>query len=107
MEGDYPLEEMLRDHAFFVHPASNGSTTSNTAQSLQTRITALETEVADLKDQLGRAKGVNDMMWETVVKRVVDAATAAKADHDEQTHMSVDEDSLEEQRSRKRGRTRQ
>lgn len=31
----------------------------------------LEDEVARLREQLGKAKGVNDVMWETVVKKVV------------------------------------
>ena len=31
----------------------------------------LEAEVARLKGQLGKAKGINDTMWETVVQKVV------------------------------------
>jgi pre-rRNA-processing protein IPI3 len=35
------------------------------------RVTELEEEVARLRAQLGRAKGINDTMWETVVKRLL------------------------------------
>lgn len=30
----------------------------------------LESEVARLREQLGKAKGINDTIWETVVQRV-------------------------------------
>lgn len=39
--------------------------------SLQTRVTELESEVARLREQLDKAKGINDIMWETVVQRLV------------------------------------
>lgn len=38
---------------------------------LEPRVAELEEEVARLKELLGRAKGVNDAMWDTVVKKVV------------------------------------
>ncbi len=31
----------------------------------------LEAEVQRLREQLGKAKGINDAMWDTVVRRVV------------------------------------
>lgn len=31
----------------------------------------LEAEVQKLRQQLGRAKGINDAMWETVVRKVI------------------------------------
>ena len=56
---------MIKDHAFFVKPAGSGP--EATGVSLQSRVTELESEVARLKEQLGKAKGINDVMWETVV----------------------------------------
>jgi pre-rRNA-processing protein IPI3 len=37
----------------------------------QAKIADLEAELARMREQLGKAKGVNDMMWETVVQHVV------------------------------------
>jgi pre-rRNA-processing protein IPI3 len=44
---------------------------SEDAPTLQSKVAQLEAEVMLLKDQLGKAKGVNDMMWETIVQRVL------------------------------------
>ncbi|KAH7929113.1 WD40 repeat-like protein [Leucogyrophana mollusca] len=64
----YPQSELIRDHAYFVQPTLSDSSgkPSNTA-----RVAELEAEVQELREQLGKAKGVNDMMWETVVQRVI------------------------------------
>lgn len=69
----YSREELIRDHAFFVHTPSSGDASSGglTGVSLQTRVTELEGEVTRLREQLGKAKGVNDAMWESVVQRLV------------------------------------
>jgi pre-rRNA-processing protein IPI3 len=63
----YSAEELGRDHSFFVDRSAH----SGDAGTLQSRVAELEAEVTLLKDQLGKAKGVNDMMWETVVQRVL------------------------------------
>lgn len=44
---------------------------SSDAGSLQSKITELEAEVMQLREQLGKAKSVNDVMWETVVQKVL------------------------------------
>lgn len=62
------MDELLRDHATFVQPAG-GSAPSGV--SLQTRVSELESEVSKLREQLAKAKGINDTMWETVVQKVV------------------------------------
>ncbi|KAJ7623486.1 WD40 repeat-like protein [Roridomyces roridus] len=64
----YTDEVLLRDHDFFVQPtaASGGD-----AVSLQSKANELESEVGRLREQLAKAKGVNDVMWETVVQKVV------------------------------------
>ncbi|KAI0629250.1 WD40 repeat-like protein [Trametes polyzona] len=65
----YSREELIKDHAFFVQPSAAGP--EATGVSLQSRITELESEVSRLREQLGKAKGINDVMWETVVQRIV------------------------------------
>ncbi|KAI0073256.1 WD40 repeat-like protein [Panus rudis PR-1116 ss-1] len=74
---DYPMDEVLRDQATFVpHPALSSSTGQNSASqpsgvSLQSRVADLEAEVAKLREQLGKAKSINDTMWETIVQKMV------------------------------------
>ncbi|KAF7370878.1 Pre-rRNA-processing protein IPI3 [Mycena sanguinolenta] len=89
----YTAEALLRDHDFFVHPAASAG---QDAVSLQSKMNELETEVARLREQLGKAKGVNDMMWETVVQKVVGHGK------DESDKQDV---GTEDERRRKRGRT--
>ena len=72
--------------------------------SLQTRVTELEGEVAHLKEQLGKAKGINDVMWETVVQRLVAEGKEKKPE----SGAPADEDGAgqgEGGRRRKRNRT--
>lgn len=80
------MDELLRDHASFVPPS--GAQPSGV--SLQTRVSELESEVARLREQLGRAKGINDTMWETVVQRVV---AESREKTQEGGEMDVDGDS--------------
>ncbi|TFY82053.1 hypothetical protein EWM64_g1959 [Hericium alpestre] len=88
----YSSDELLRDHAFFVQPAADEAVP---AASLQSRVTELEDEVVRLREQLGRAKGVNDAMWDGVVQRVLSQAKEKPAEA---------ETSEENGRVRKRGR---
>ena len=86
---DYPMDELLRDHATFVQPAGSGQQPSGV--SLQTRVTELESEVARLREQLGKAKGINDTMWETVVQRMVaESREKSKEKDDAGSAMDVD-----------------
>lgn len=66
----YSKEMLLRDQAYFTAP-SGTATHLDDAAVLQSRISELETEVGILRNQLGQAKGINDLMWETVVQKVV------------------------------------
>jgi pre-rRNA-processing protein IPI3 len=75
-----------------VQPAASAG---QDAVSLQSKVNELETEVARLREQLGKAKGLNDVMWETVVQKVVGQGK----DADKQGAGTEDE------RRRKRGRT--
>jgi pre-rRNA-processing protein IPI3 len=80
------MDELLRDHATFVQSTGNGHQPSGV--SLQTRVTELESEVARLREQLGKAKSINDTMWETVVQRVV--AESREKNKDDAAAMEVD-----------------
>ena len=65
----YSREELLRDWEFFVKSRPNASVENgalSAAPQLDGRVTELEDEVARLKSQLARAKGINDVMWETL-----------------------------------------
>jgi len=71
----YPHEELLRDWEFFARPPRSGHAAGHeddalTAARLDGRTTELEDEVARLKTQLARAKGINDVMWETFMQNV-------------------------------------
>lgn len=79
----YNSEDFLRDHASFVQsqsladaakaPGSNGLP----HPSQQARVAELESEVQHLRGQLAKAKGINDAMWEEVVrKRISDRSNA-------------------------------
>ena len=95
---------MLRDHATFVQTSGmNGGVTS---VSLQSRVAELEAEVGQLREQLGKAKGINDTMWETVVQRLVaEGKERAKAQSSDSLMAVDNEDERGEERRRKRGRT--
>lgn len=77
---------MLRDHAFFINSDSNNNNYLYPSYSAKPggggandsveRVQELEDEVRKLKDELARAKGVNDVMWEGVVKAMVNQANA-------------------------------
>lgn len=90
--------EFIRDHTFFVQ--STSITAGGTSMSLQSRVTSLEAEVSDLRDQLGRAKGVNDVMWETVVQKMIPLANMK----DKMSATPAVDDEVESERGRKRGR---
>ena len=96
------MDELLRDHATFVQPS--GSAQQASGVSLQTRVTELESEVALLKEQLGKAKGINDTMLETIVQRMV-AESREKSKEDVEA-MDVDSTPAEGGKKRtKRART--
>ncbi|KAJ7880351.1 WD40 repeat-like protein [Mycena olivaceomarginata] len=88
----YTAEALLRDHDFFVQPAASAG---QDAVSLQSKVNELETEVARLREQLGKAKGVNDIMWETVVQKVVS--------HGKEKESDKQSTGAEDERRRKRG----
>lgn len=67
----YPISTFLRDHEFFVGQPSSRSNGVHDTGSLRTRVADLETEVQQLREYLGKAKGINETMWNTVVQRVV------------------------------------
>jgi pre-rRNA-processing protein IPI3 len=87
----YTAEELHRDHALFVQPSTPASAPGVHHTSLQTKITDLEAEIEQLQEQLGKAKSVNDVMWDTIVQRAAG--------------LNKTEDPGEVERKRKRGRS--
>lgn len=63
---DYPEAEFQRDYAFFVQPNAMGTSEASSA-----RVAELEVEIESLREQLGKAKGINDVMWQTVLQKVM------------------------------------
>ena len=62
-------------------------------------MTALETEVTHLREQLATAKGLNDSMWETVVQKVIPLAPGK-----ERNVSTTGDEEVEPERKKKRGR---
>jgi len=98
----YSREELLRDWEFFVRPgpAADRADALPAAQ-VDGRVTGLEDEVARLKTQLARAKGINDVMWETLVQNMA-AHGKELAAPDQVPDSQEDAD----RRERKRGKTK-
>ncbi|KIO25849.1 hypothetical protein M407DRAFT_24805, partial [Tulasnella calospora MUT 4182] len=69
LHGILPPYDVLADHRFFMDQQSGAAAAST--QSLQSRIIELESELASMKQNLAKAKGLNDAMWETVVSSVL------------------------------------
>ena len=83
------------------------NTTSHEAHrvSLDSRVNELENEVARLKEQLGKAKGINDVMWDTVVQRLAAEGKEKKSPKGGATVEAEGAEQEESVRRRKRGRT--
>lgn len=84
---EYTHEELLRDHAFFVQPTTPSSVPGVPVQ----KVADLEAEIKLLKEQLGKAKHINDTMWDTVVRRAVNGqASGIKTTSGDNAAMEVD-----------------
>ncbi|KAL9713631.1 Pre-rRNA-processing protein ipi3 [Leucoagaricus gongylophorus] len=72
---EYSQSEFLRDRASFAEALA--SQTSGVPISgvestvVKHRVSELEAEITQLKEQLGKAKAINDGMWDSVVQRIV------------------------------------
>jgi pre-rRNA-processing protein IPI3 len=114
----YPREELLRDWKFFVQPPKSGHAHAAagghghetdallTAARLDGHTAELEDEVARLKTQLARAKGINDVMWETFMQNGNVAAAQGKDSEMEMPAPGQMPDSHEDTDGRGRGRGR-
>ncbi|KAI0331448.1 WD40 repeat-like protein [Cubamyces sp. BRFM 1775] len=102
----YSREELIKDHAFFVQPSAAGPEAAGV--SLQTRVSELEGEVSRLREQLNKAKGINDVMWESVVQRIVAEGKEKGQEKGRENGVAGDQDAdaqTESGRRRKRNRT--
>ena len=62
------------DHAYLMNclsPSNTAAKAPNNVVELQARVGTLEAEVSHLKSQLDKAQGINDSMWESIVKGVL------------------------------------
>ena len=100
----YSQAELIQDHAFFVKPSSAGLEASGA--SLQSRVTELESEVVRLREQLGKAKGINDAMWESVVQRLVAEDKEKEQQKGQGADVSMGESATQEEDGRRRKRNR-
>ncbi|KAG6891259.1 hypothetical protein C0995_008511 [Termitomyces sp. Mi166 len=89
----YDTDEFLQDHAFFAQPSGITTTPGTDNLTLKSKVEDLEVEVAQLREQLGKAKSVNNLMWDTIVQ---------KALRQEEGNESVE--STDNEPRRKRGR---
>ncbi|KDQ26996.1 hypothetical protein PLEOSDRAFT_1077773 [Pleurotus ostreatus PC15] len=84
---EYTHEELLRDHAFFVQPTTPSSVPGVPVQ----KVADLEAEIKLLKEQLGKAKHINDTMWDTVVRRAINGkASGIKTASSDNAAMEID-----------------
>jgi len=83
-------------------PAENDGTLPAAARPDGRTSSELEDEVARLKAQLARAKGINDVMWETLMQSVAAQGKEVIAAPDQIPDSHEDTDG----RERKRGKTK-
>jgi pre-rRNA-processing protein IPI3 len=67
---EYSEQELLEDYTFFVH--GQNAESAGAAPSTSARVEELEGEVAKLREQLGKAKAINDTMWQSVVHKLME-----------------------------------
>jgi pre-rRNA-processing protein IPI3 len=115
---EYPREELLRDWEFFIQPpprsghghghghhaAGHENDAALTAARLDGRTTELEDEVTRLKTQLARAKGINDVMWETFVQNM--SAQGNDSEIPAPGQIPDSHEDTDDGRGRKRGKTK-
>lgn len=74
---EYRQAEFLRDYASFTQPTTsrNGASVISGVESVaaKNQIADLEAEITQLREQLGKAKSLNDAMWDSVVQHVVNS----------------------------------
>ncbi|KAG6850785.1 hypothetical protein H0H93_008823 [Arthromyces matolae] len=70
-EWSHSSDEFYRDHAFFVQPSSTASLPGTDNLTLKSKVEDLEAEVDQLREQLGRAKTVNNLMWDNIVQKTL------------------------------------
>lgn len=65
------------DQVYFTNRLSPSNAVAQTPNNVeqQARIGTLEAEVCHLKSQLDKAQGINDAMWESIVKGVLAGGT--------------------------------
>lgn len=78
----YSEQELLEDYAFFVHGRDTES--EGAPSSTNARVEELEVEVAKLKEQLGKAKAINDTMWQSVVHKLAENGEQSSVDGEQQ-----------------------
>ncbi|PPQ62868.1 hypothetical protein CVT24_006266 [Panaeolus cyanescens] len=100
---EYSSDELLRDHAYFVQPTS-AATSDSDPVSMKTKLLELEAEVEQLREQLGKAKGINDTMWDTVVQKLAGQNKNTQQQQQSRSSSQNVEDPEESQRRKKRGR---
>lgn len=91
--------QFLQDYAFFVQLSDTTGEIGTSSLPLQSQVTSLEAEVLHLREQLAKAKGVNDVMWETVVQKVIPLANSK-----DKKAATTGDDDAESERKKKRGR---
>jgi len=79
---EYSEQELLEDYAFFVHGRSGES--EGAPASTNARVEELEVEVAKLKEQLGKAKAINDTMWQGVVHKFIENSEESSVEREQQ-----------------------
>ncbi|KAG9099962.1 hypothetical protein FRC06_004673, partial [Ceratobasidium sp. 370] len=89
--GEAEDAELLAGQAYFL-----GSNTHQSASAGQhivnSRVAELEAEVARLRTDLGKAKGINDSMWEMVVNTILPKTNGSMPDAEpEADFMVIDE----------------
>jgi pre-rRNA-processing protein IPI3 len=82
-EIEYDDDELAADLSFFTRPAE---TRAGSGVGGAERVHELEEEVAKLRAELGKAKGLNDKMWDAVVTTVMKEAAPATTQVETEDH---------------------
>ncbi|KAG8731652.1 Pre-rRNA-processing protein ipi3 [Ceratobasidium sp. 428] len=90
-QNDSEDAEILAGQAYFLGSSVHQGTGAG-QHIINSRVTELEAEVARLRADLGKAKGINDSMWDMVVDTILPKANGSSPNAEAETDFMVVDD---------------